>query len=115
MSNQVPLFMTSAPAAESVVLEAEFPSNALFFMQVPSEDSLYLFAQFWLGEKFSQTTQICSAVPKLTNQIHKELEKAGSQEFTLEGEMPLLKNYTSRLLTINVLSKEHKFVTKVTK
>merc|ERR1712083_77340 len=116
MSQQAPLFLVSDPASgDPVVIETEFAVNPLFYVQVPAEENLYIFGQWWIGEKFSQTSHICTTIPKACNQIHKEMEKSGTTEFVLQAEMPFLRNASSRLLQATVASKEQRFVTKVAK
>merc|ERR1712113_190157 len=45
---------------------------------------------------------------------HKEMEKT-TNEFTLDVEMPLLRNASSKLCKATITTKEQKFLTKVTK
>merc|ERR1712050_778466 len=88
--------------------------NPLFYLGVPNEEGQLLWGQWWIGEKNSTLTNICSAIPKLCQTAHKEMEKT-PQEFTLDAEMPLLKNAPSKLVKITVTTKEQKFLTKVSK
>eukprot|EP00928_Gymnodinium_smaydae_P049088 TRINITY_DN3290_c0_g1_i1.p1 TRINITY_DN3290_c0_g1~~TRINITY_DN3290_c0_g1_i1.p1 ORF type:complete len:241 (-),score=69.05 TRINITY_DN3290_c0_g1_i1:231-896(-) len=113
---QGPLYMVSDGASgDPVVLETEFAMNPLFYLQVPNEDNQLLFGQWWLGEKFSELGKICACIPKLCQDAHKEMEKNSSSEFTLQAEMPLIRNSPSRLMKVTVTTKEQKFLTKVTK
>lgn len=111
-----PLYMVSDGASgDPVVLEAEFAMSPLFYIQIPNEDNQLLFGQWWIGEKPSATTLIGSAIPKSCQTCHKEMEKSSSAEFTLDVEMPLLKNAASRLVKVKVTTQEQKFTTKVAK
>merc|ERR1711920_1078270 len=67
-----------------------------------------------MGEKCTPLSNICSAIPKLCQTAHKEMEKTPG-EFTLDCEMPLLKNAPSKLVKVTVTTKEQKFLTKVAK
>merc|ERR1712194_189103 len=110
-----PLYMVSDGASEGpVVLEAEFTLNPLFYLGVPNEEGQLLWGQWWIGEKNSQLTNIGSAVPKLCMSAHKDMEKT-PKEFTLEVEMPLLRNAPSKLCKATVTTVEQKFLTKVAK
>merc|ERR1711870_194311 len=57
---------------------------------------------------------IGNAVPKLCVTAHKEMEKTAN-EFTLDIEMPLLRNAPSKHCKAIITTKEQKFLTKVTK
>merc|ERR1712217_986563 len=110
-----PLYMVSDGAAgDPVVLEAEFTLNPLFYLGVPNEDGQLLWGQWWIGEKNSSLTNIGNSVPKLCNAAHNEMEKTPN-EFTLDIEMPLLRNAPSKLCKATITTKEQKFLTKVTK
>merc|ERR1719203_2212232 len=110
-----PLYMVSNGAsADPVVLEAEFTLNPLFYLGVPNEDGQLLWGQWWIGEKNSPLTNIGNAVPKLCVTAHKEMEKTPN-EFTIDIEMPLLRNAPSKLCKATISTKEQKFLTKVTK
>merc|ERR1712166_695041 len=111
-----PMYMTSDGAkADPVVLEAEFALNPLFYIQVPNEENLLMFGQWWIGEKPSTLTTIGSAIPKSTQVAQKDMEKSGTTEFSMDVEMPLLKGAPSRLVRATITTKEQKFVTKVVK
>jgi len=113
---KAPVFMTSDGAAgDPVVLESEFAVNPLFYLAVPNDDDHLLFGKWWIGEKCSDLTQICSVVPKLCKAAHTQMDGGSKDIFTMEAEMPLLKNSPSRLITITCTTKEQKFVNKVTK
>merc|ERR1712217_262950 len=73
-----------------------------------------LWGTWWIGEKSSQLTDICSAIPKLCQTAHKEMEKTPN-EFTIDAEMPLLRNAPSKLVKVTVTTKEQKFLTKISK
>jgi len=112
---QGPLYMVSDGASDGpVVLESEFAMNPLFYLGVPNEEGQLLWGQWWIGEKNSTLTNICSAIPKLCQAAHKDMEKT-PQQFTLDCEMPLLKNAPSKLVKVTVTTKEQKFLTKVAK
>merc|ERR1719491_2697598 len=111
-----PLYMVSdGTAGDPVVLETEFAMNPLFFIQVPNDENLLLFGQWWIGEKPSTLTTIGSAIPKSCTMLHKDMEKSSTSVFSLDVEMPLLKGAPSRLVKAQITTKEQKFVTKVTK
>jgi len=111
-----PLYMVSGGDSEGpVVIESEFAMNPLFYLQVPNEDGLLLWGQWWLGETATPLTTICSAIPKLCQSAHKEMEKASSPEFTLEAEAPLLKGAPGKLYKVTITTREQKFITKVVK
>jgi len=110
-----PLYMVSDGAAETVVLETEFAMNPLFYIQVPNEENLLLFGSWWIGEKPSTLTTIGSAIPKMCQVAHKDMDKSSTSEFTLDVEMPLLKGAPSRLVKATITTKEQKFVTKILK
>jgi len=111
-----PLYMVSEGNSEGpVVIESEFSLNPLFYLQVPNEDNLLVWGQWWLGEKATPLTTICSAIPKLCQTAHKEMEKATSTEFTLDAEAPLLKGAPGKLYKVTVATREQKFITKVVK
>eukprot|EP00747_Dinoflagellata_sp_TGD_P111570 gnl/TRDRNA2_/TRDRNA2_171250_c0_seq8.p1 gnl/TRDRNA2_/TRDRNA2_171250_c0~~gnl/TRDRNA2_/TRDRNA2_171250_c0_seq8.p1 ORF type:complete len:234 (+),score=82.89 gnl/TRDRNA2_/TRDRNA2_171250_c0_seq8:84-785(+) len=111
-----PLYMTSDGATgDPVVLETEFALNPLFFIQVPNDDNLLMFGQWWVGENKSTLTTIGSAIPKFTKVALTDMEKSGTSEFSLDVEMPLLKGAPSRLVKATISTKEQKFVTKVVK
>merc|ERR1712039_724396 len=97
-----------------VVLEAEFTLNPLFYLGVPNEDGQLLWGQWWIGEKNSPLTNIGNAVPKSCVTALKDMEKTAN-EFTLDIEMPLLRNAPSKLCKATITTKEQKFLTKVTK
>merc|ERR1712157_316094 len=108
--------MTSDGAkGDPVVLETEFTPNPLFYVSVPNEENLLMFGKWWIGEKCSTLTTIGSAIPKSTQTANKDMDKAGVPEFTMDIEMPLLKNAPSRLVKATITTKEQKFVTKVVK
>merc|ERR1712151_965784 len=88
--------------------------NPLFYLGVPNEEGQLMWGQFWIGEKMTALTTICNAVPKLCQTAHKEMEKTPNV-FTLDAEMPLLRNAPSKLVKITVTTKEQKFLTKVSK
>jgi hypothetical protein len=111
-----PMYMTSDGAkGDPVVLESEFALNPLFYIQVPNEENLLMFGQWWIGEKPSTLTTIGSAIPKSTQVANKDMEKSGTTEFSMDVEMPLLKGAPSRLVKATISTKEQKFVTKVIK
>merc|ERR1712166_1607410 len=111
-----PMYMTSDGAkADPVVLEAEFALNPLFYMQVPNEENLLMYGQWWIGEKPSTLTTIGSAIPKSTQVALTDMEKSGTAQFSMDVEMPLLKGAPSRLVKATISTKEQKFVTKVVK
>lgn len=111
-----PLFMVSdGVSADPVVLEAEFALNPLFFIQVPNDENLLLFGQWWIGEKPSTLTTIGAAVPKSCQVAHKDMDKSATSVFSMDVEMPLLKGAPSRLVKAQITTKEQKFVTKVMK
>jgi len=110
-----PLYMVSDAAADIVVLEAEFTPNPLFYMQIPNDDGQLVCGQFWIGEKSSTLSNICTIIPKLCTTLHKEMEKSGAAAFSLDAEMPLLKNAPSKLVKVAITTKEQKFITKVVK
>lgn len=111
-----PLYMVSdGAAADPVVLETEFAMNPLFFIQVPNDENLLLFGQWWIGENPSTLTTIGSAIPKSCTVVHKEMEKSSTAEFSMDVEMPLLKGAPLRLVKACIITKEQKFVTKVVK
>jgi len=111
-----PLYMVSDGAAgDPVVLETEFALNPLYFMQVPNDENLLLFGQWWIGEKPAPLTMIGSAIPKVCTVAHKDMEKSSTSEFSMDVAMPLLKGAPSRLVKATITTKEQKFVTKVMK
>jgi hypothetical protein len=111
-----PLYMVSEGNSDGpVVIESEFALNPLFYLQVPNEDGLLIWGQWWLGEKASPLTTICSAIPKLCQAAHKEMEKSSSSEFTLDAEAPLLKGAPGKLYKVTITTREQKFITKVVK
>lgn len=111
-----PLYMVSDGAAgDPVVLEAEFAMNPLFYVQIPNEESLLLWGQWWIGENPSTLTTIGSMIPKPCPLIHKDMEKSGTTECTVDVEMPLLRGAPSRLVKATISTKEVKFITKVAK
>lgn len=111
-----PLYLTSDGAAgDPVVLEAEFALNPLFYINVPNEENMLLFGHWWIGEKFSPLTTIGAAIPKACQAIHKEMEKSGTADFSIDVEMPLLRNAPAKLAKAQVSTKEQRFVTKVIK
>jgi len=111
-----PLYMVSDGAAgDPVQLEAEFAMNPLFYVQVPNEENLLLFGQWWVGEKPSTLTTIGSGIPKSCQMAHRDMEKNSATEFVMDVEMPLLKGAPSRLVKATVSTKEQKFITKVLK
>merc|ERR1712176_894308 len=79
-----------------------------------NEEGQLMWGQFWIGEKMTTLTTICNAVPKLCQTAHKEMEKTPNV-FTLDAEMPLLRNAPSKLVKVTVTTKEQKFLTKVAK
>eukprot|EP00931_Biecheleriopsis_adriatica_P007292 TRINITY_DN108598_c0_g1_i1.p1 TRINITY_DN108598_c0_g1~~TRINITY_DN108598_c0_g1_i1.p1 ORF type:complete len:227 (-),score=78.60 TRINITY_DN108598_c0_g1_i1:66-686(-) len=99
--------------AETVVLRADLPSNALFYLQVSNEDGLYFYGEWWLADEGkSKTNQICNVVPKECKLIHKNLD-GETTDFEVQAQMPLLKDSSSKLVAIKLSTKEQKFVTKV--
>jgi len=111
-----PLYMTSDGASgDPVVLETEFAMNPLFYIQVPNEENLLMFGQWWMGEKPSTLTTIGSAIPKACQIAHKDMDKSSTADFSIDVEMPLLKGAASRLVKATITTKEQKFVTKVVK
>jgi len=111
-----PLYMTSDGAAgDPIVLETEFAMNPLFYIQVPNEENLLMFGQWWMGEKPSTLTTIGSAIPKACQIAHKDMDKSSTADFSIDVEMPLLKGAASRLVKATITTKEQKFVTKVVK
>jgi len=116
MDMKGPMYMVSdGAAADPVVLETEFAMNPLFYVQVPNEESLLLFGQWWIGEKPSTLTTIGSAIPKACQIAHRDMEKSSTAEFSMDVEMPLLKGAPSRLVKATISTKEQKFITKVVK
>jgi len=116
MATKGPLYMVSdGAAADPVVLETEFAMNPLFFIQVPNDENLLLYGQWWIGEKPSTLTTIGSAIPKSCTMLHKDMEKSSTSVFSLDVEMPLLKGAPSRLVKAQITTKEQKFITKVMK
>jgi len=111
-----PLYMTSNGASgDPIVLETEFAMNPLFYIQVPNEENLLMFGQWWIGEKPSTLTTIGSAIPKACQVAHKDMDKSSTPDFSIDVEMPLLKGAPSRLVKATITTKEQKFVTKVVK
>jgi hypothetical protein len=111
-----PLFMVSDGATgDPVVLEAEFAMNPLFYIQVPNDESLLMFGQWWIGEKQSTLGTIGTAIPKSCQTALKDMEKSSSTDFTIDVEMPLLKGAPTRLVKAQITTKEQKFITKVVK
>jgi len=111
-----PVYMTSDGAkGDPVVLETEFTLNPLFYLQVPGEEDLMMFGQWWIGEKPSPLTTIGSVIPKSTQLALADMEKSGTTEFSMDVEMPLLKGAPSRLVKATISTKEQKFITKVIK
>lgn len=111
-----PMYMTSDGAkGDPVVLESEFAMNPLFYIQVPNDESLLMFGEWWIGEKPSPLTTIGSAIPKSTQVANKDMEKSGTADFSMDVEMPLLKGAPSRLVKATISTKEQKFITKVIK
>eukprot|EP00933_Yihiella_yeosuensis_P080996 TRINITY_DN94534_c0_g1_i1.p1 TRINITY_DN94534_c0_g1~~TRINITY_DN94534_c0_g1_i1.p1 ORF type:complete len:203 (-),score=71.85 TRINITY_DN94534_c0_g1_i1:268-876(-) len=103
----------ASSTAEAIVLEAELPSNALFYLQVSAEDNNYFYGSWWLQENKGKNNVICNLVPKENKTIQKELD--GKTEFEVEAQMPLLKNSTKKLIKVKLSTIEAKFVTKVSK
>jgi len=110
-----PMYLVSDAKADTVVLEAEFSANPLFYCQVPNEESLLMFGKWWIGEKPSTLTTIGASIPKSCQAAHKDMEKSSTTEFSMEVEMPLLKGAPSRLVSATIVTKEQKFITKVVK
>mmetsp|Transcript_2838 Transcript_2838/g.5821 ORF Transcript_2838/g.5821 Transcript_2838/m.5821 type:complete len:199 (-) Transcript_2838:145-741(-) len=108
---QVPFHLASAEG-DMVILEAVFPMNQLFFLQIPGEEGNHLFGRWWLGEKWSTNSQICELVVKDCQSIHKSLD-GDKKDFTLDAQVPFLRESDTRLVKVNVTIKEQRFVTKV--
>merc|ERR1712107_224327 len=98
----------------AVVLEAEFPLNPLFYLQISNEEGNYLFGQWWVNEsKWSRSSQLCTMIPVDTQTIVKKLD--GGNEFEVDAECQFLKDNAAKLVKIKIGTKEQKFVTKVVK
>lgn len=109
---EAPLHLASTEG-DFVVLQADFAVNPLFYLQLTSEEGQYLYGRWWLGDaKWSRTNQICTLIPKLTQDVHKVLD-TGTTEFTADAEMAFLKGAPSRLLQVKLGTKEQRFVTKL--
>lgn len=99
-----------------VALSAQWSSNPLYYLQVQRDQNLYLSGDLWFGEpKKSPTNLIGKIVPKKSEQLLQEMEKANGEQFQVKVEMPFLANAAGRLATLTVTAKEEKFVTKVAK
>uniref|UniRef100_A0A7S1APT1 Uncharacterized protein n=1 Tax=Noctiluca scintillans TaxID=2966 RepID=A0A7S1APT1_NOCSC len=110
---EAPFHLVSS--GEEIVLEANFPANALFFLQISNEDN-YLFGRWWIGDAtWSKTNQLCQVVPLRHKDIVKALEKDGSGTFTAGAEVPFLPRCSDseRLVRVNIETQEVKYVTKV--
>eukprot|EP00414_Alexandrium_minutum_P006775 CAMPEP_0113819670 /NCGR_PEP_ID=MMETSP0328-20130328/855_1 /TAXON_ID=39455 /ORGANISM="Alexandrium minutum" /LENGTH=191 /DNA_ID=CAMNT_0000787603 /DNA_START=117 /DNA_END=692 /DNA_ORIENTATION=- /assembly_acc=CAM_ASM_000350 len=110
-SIQVPFHLASSDD-DMIVLESVFPMNQLFYLQLPSEEGFNLFGRWWLGEKWSTNTQICELVVKDCQAIHKALD-GDKKEFTVDAQVPFLRESDTRLIKVNITIKEQRFVTKV--
>eukprot|EP00414_Alexandrium_minutum_P006874 CAMPEP_0113839202 /NCGR_PEP_ID=MMETSP0328-20130328/10952_1 /TAXON_ID=39455 /ORGANISM="Alexandrium minutum" /LENGTH=198 /DNA_ID=CAMNT_0000807797 /DNA_START=96 /DNA_END=692 /DNA_ORIENTATION=- /assembly_acc=CAM_ASM_000350 len=110
-SIQVPFHLASSDG-DMIVLESVFPMNQLFYLQLPSEEGFNLFGRWWLGEKWSTNTQICELVVKDCQAIHKALD-GDKKEFTVDAQVPFLRESDTRLIKVNITIKEQRFVTKV--
>eukprot|EP00440_Ansanella_granifera_P010692 gb/GFBE01011601.1/.p1 GENE.gb/GFBE01011601.1/~~gb/GFBE01011601.1/.p1 ORF type:complete len:208 (+),score=72.12 gb/GFBE01011601.1/:1-624(+) len=99
--------------ADSVVMQADLPANALFYLQIANEDGLYLYGEWWLGDAGkSKSNQICDLIPKECKLIQKALD-GDKTDFEVQAQMPLLKNSSARPITLKVSTQEQKFVTKI--
>eukprot|EP00747_Dinoflagellata_sp_TGD_P190177 gnl/TRDRNA2_/TRDRNA2_51455_c0_seq1.p1 gnl/TRDRNA2_/TRDRNA2_51455_c0~~gnl/TRDRNA2_/TRDRNA2_51455_c0_seq1.p1 ORF type:complete len:219 (+),score=71.22 gnl/TRDRNA2_/TRDRNA2_51455_c0_seq1:42-659(+) len=114
-SIEAPLHLVpGADGDDSVTLEALFPANPLFFLQITNEEGNYLFGRWWLGEaKWSRTNQVVTLIPKDTQAIHKQLDDEGTKTFTADSEMPFLRNAPANLIKVSFETKEQRFVTKL--
>eukprot|EP00747_Dinoflagellata_sp_TGD_P163078 gnl/TRDRNA2_/TRDRNA2_181394_c0_seq1.p1 gnl/TRDRNA2_/TRDRNA2_181394_c0~~gnl/TRDRNA2_/TRDRNA2_181394_c0_seq1.p1 ORF type:complete len:199 (+),score=59.43 gnl/TRDRNA2_/TRDRNA2_181394_c0_seq1:71-667(+) len=98
-----------------VTLRAEFPADPLFYLAVRNEENTYVFGQWWFGPgSWCRTNQICALVPKDSQAIHKALEQSDNHTFVADAEVPFLQQASSRLMKVSFVTKEVKFLTKVT-
>merc|ERR1712127_264162 len=103
-SIQVPFHLASTEG-DMVVLEAVFPMNQLFFLQIPGEEGNYLFGRWWVGERYSTNSQICELVVKDCQAIHKSLD-GDKKEVVLDAQVPFLKDADTRPVKVNITIKE---------
>mmetsp|Transcript_3039 Transcript_3039/g.5078 ORF Transcript_3039/g.5078 Transcript_3039/m.5078 type:complete len:196 (+) Transcript_3039:76-663(+) len=109
---EAPVFLTKRDGL--VILEAQFPSDPLFYLQIDDREGLHIFGQWWLGPGgWARTNQICSMLPITTQAIAKQIEQSGDGSFVAEAEVPFLKNAPSRLAKVSFVTKEARFQTKV--
>lgn len=95
-----------------IVLQADLPANALFFLQISNEENTYFFGEWWLTDTAkNKHNQICDLIPQDCKGIHKSMD-GDATDFEVQANMPLLQNSSSKLVTVKVATKEQKFITK---
>merc|ERR1712137_1455266 len=98
------------------MLEAEFPSDPLFFLQIARDEGAYVFGQWWFGPGgWARTNQICSLIPLETSKCHSQLDANEDGVFVANGEVPFLRNAPARLAQVSIKTKEVRYQTKVMK
>jgi len=99
-----------------VFLEAQFAGSPLYYLEVQRQADYYLSGQMWYGDaKASPTNAIGKVVPKSCEQIVTTMEKTNTNEFTLKVEVPFLRNSADRLVPLKFVTREERFLTKVSK
>jgi len=107
--------MISEEGADKVVFEVLFNADdPLFYMELKNEDQFYIFGHFWTdSSKFNEDSKFLNVTPMLTQAAHKAMEKSGSKSFEMKAICPLLRDSTSRAVTITASITEKKFMTKL--
>lgn len=97
-----------------VKLVSKHSLNPLYYLEIQRDAALYLFGEIWYGEqKRTPLNGIGRVIPKSCKALIDSMEKAGSDSFELDVELPFLSNHVDRLGKLIVKTKEQKFVTKV--
>lgn len=94
------------PAPEGVKLVAHFSSsNPLFYLQVKSDDSLYLFGTLNVGlGKASKLMEIGRFLPKRLSDLDNEIEASQTKTIgTAQMEMGFLKNFQDKLANVEIV------------
>lgn len=103
---------------ETVKLCADWTLNPLYYMKIERDNQLFCYGSMWYGEqKKSTLNTVACIVPKNCQKVMEELEKneKGKQsECFLEADMPFLANSPNRLVQVKLITKEERYVTKVT-
>eukprot|EP00746_Dinoflagellata_sp_MGD_P073081 gnl/MRDRNA2_/MRDRNA2_29662_c0_seq1.p1 gnl/MRDRNA2_/MRDRNA2_29662_c0~~gnl/MRDRNA2_/MRDRNA2_29662_c0_seq1.p1 ORF type:complete len:206 (+),score=57.06 gnl/MRDRNA2_/MRDRNA2_29662_c0_seq1:88-705(+) len=113
-SIEAPFHIVSKPGDPTVILQAKFAQNPLFYLEVTNQEEHFLFGRWWMGDgKWSRTNQICTMIPLDCRGAHAAMEKT-PDAFEGKAEMPFINDAPNKLITVKLTTKEQKYQTKLT-